>query len=240
MNPVLMLCHNALPMTKRAVGSVLAQDIFVDLLCIDNDSADGTYEHLTVNPMLRVHRARPQLGVSKGWNWGLGYFFDQGCTHVLVVNNDVQLRPDTYRELLADGGGFVTGISVDKLEQIEEHFKKSIVPHPDFSCFLIRRSVWETVGNFDDTMKHYASDLDYHLRMHYMGVPAYSIGLPFLHDRSSTLNYSSFPDRIEIQNQAHYDRLRFAQKWGVGVGTDEYYSLFVDSLKKEAEDVQAK
>jgi glycosyltransferase involved in cell wall biosynthesis len=231
-NPVLMLVRNSLELTKISVGSVLTQDIPTTLWVVNNDSDEATTAWLKMmSDTIRVWNCRPQLGVSRGWNMGLEYLFETaGFEHVLVVNNDVTLRQDCYRELLKDGGGFVTAVSVGDPEQLAwdgQHRKR---PHPDFSCYLIRREVWERVGRFDETMMHYASDADFHVRMDRAGIEAYTIGVPFFHYASGTLKTASEIERMQINAQADRDRETFRRKYnGVKVGTKEYYQLFNSS-----------
>ncbi len=237
MNPVLMLVRNCLELNIRAVESVLMQYIPVDLYVIDNESTDGTMEWLeNLRPVVRSWRFTPAQGVSRSWNFGLDYLFNTaGCEHVLVVNNDVELRPDTYRWLLKDGGPFVTGVSVDKKKDIEgewsiPHSAASRRPHPDFSCFLIRREVWERIGRFDESMMLYVQDLDYHLRLHGAGIPAYTIGIPFYHERSGTLRHAPEVERRAIEMRADQDRLAFEKKWNLKVGSDAFYAKFKETL----------
>lgn len=222
-NPVVLLCHNALELTKRAVGSILEQDIPVELHIVDNHSTDGTAEFLSHFPNFITFK--PALGVSAGWNYALTTIFRRS-PHALVVNNDVVLRPDTYRSLLEDGGDFVTAVSVDDPAAIVREWRHAPRPHPDFSCFLIRKEVWDKIGGFDESMKLYASDADYHLRMHQSGIHAYTIGIPFYHYASGTLKAASPGARAAILNQADRDRDTFEAKWGCKVGSPEYYALF--------------
>jgi GT2 family glycosyltransferase len=223
-NPVVMLCRNSLALTKQAVQSVLEQDIPVQLHVVDNNSQDGTTEWLE-SFCPNTTTFRPAQGVSSGWNYALTTIFRR-CNHALVVNNDVVLRPDTYRSLLEDGGDFVTAVSVDNMEGIRGEWRKAPRPHPDFSCFLIRKHVWDKVGGFDESMWLYASDGDYHLRMHKAGIEAYTIGIPFYHYASGTLKSASPGEKAMIEAQAEKDRRTFEQKWGVQVGTPPYYALF--------------
>lgn len=202
----------------------MEQDIPTILHVVDNDSVDGTTEFLE-SCIDHLHTFRPPLGVSSGWNFALVNAFRQ-ADHVLVVNNDAVLRPDTYRSLLEDGGDFVTAVSVDNHQGILGEWRKAPRPHPDFSCFLIRKNVWDTVGAFDETMKLYASDGDYHLRMHQAGIEAYTIGIPFYHYASGTLKSAPPGEKAAIQGQADRDRQTFERKWGVKVGSPEYYKIF--------------
>lgn len=211
-------------LTKAAVESVIEQDVPTQLHAVDNHSTDGTTEWLE-SFCPNTTTFRPALGVSAGWNYALEGIF-RNCEHALVINNDVVLRPDTYRSLLEDGGGFVTAVSVDNLEGIQGKWRKAPRPHPDFSCFLIRKAVWQKVGAFDESMWLYASDADYHLRMHQAGIEAYTIGIPFYHYASGTLKTAYPGEKAAIQLQADKDRNRFEQKWGCRVGTPEYYKLF--------------
>lgn len=245
-NPVLMLCHNALELTKAAVASVLEQDVPVTLFVVDNHSTDGTAEWLETQPVI-VNRFKPALGVSAGWNHGLNNIFRRrdpriqipgfNADHCLVVNNDVVLRPDTYRELLADGGPFVTGVGVDTIEAIGGEFWKSSRPHPDFSCWLIRREAWEKVGCFDERMHLYASDADYHVQLHLAGISAYTIGLPFYHYASGTLKSAHPAERARIEAQADKDRDAFEQKWGCRIGTPEYCRMFTSAHLDEIDKI---
>src|ERR1019366_2359061 len=111
MNPVLILAHNNLALTQRAVASVMGQDIPTDIFVIDNDSTDGTAQWLLAQG-IRHAPFRPQLGVSVGWNYGLQYLF-RLYEHVLVINNDVILPRWFYNVLLMPNVPFVTGVSTD-------------------------------------------------------------------------------------------------------------------------------
>jgi GT2 family glycosyltransferase len=75
-------------------------------------------------------------------------------------------------------------------------------------------------------MHLYASDADYHVRMHQAGIVAYTCGIPFYHYASGTLKSASAGERAAINRQADKDRDRFKSKWGCAVGSPEYYALF--------------
>lgn len=227
--PILMLCHNSLALTRVALRSILAQDVEVEILVVNQGSTDGTREYLgSLYPLVKTIHFYPQKGVSHGWNQGLRHIFQSGGQTCLVVNNDVRLRSDTYRLLLEDGGGFVTAVGVSDDSKVREGgVLGERRPHPDFSCFLIRREVWEKVGEFDEGfVGGYAEDWDFHVRLHKAGVEAYCIDLPFFHYAAGTLKSSEAEEQEKIQQQAGRNRSYFEKKWGFAGGSPEYYKFF--------------
>jgi len=228
MHPVLLLTHNNLDLTKRCVESIRSQDLKTTIEIIDNGSTDGTPEWLSEQG-INNSKLGSNYGVSVGWNQGLRYFFElpHHEDHVLVVNNDTILPPWFYRELLARHVEFVTGVSVGSMEQIAAPPALCpLVPSPDFSAFLMRREAWQRVGLFDERMKLYASDNDWHVRAHRAGVPLWNAGVPFYHQRSSTLNRAPHGQRRQIQLQADADREVFRQIYGVYPWEPGYADLF--------------
>lgn len=222
MNPVLLVTHNNLELTKRAIASLRDQYVACYSMIVDNGSTDGTQEWIAKGSR-RAEVFQDNAGVSLAWNVGLRKLFGNGYDHVLVLNNDVVIPPWYYSELLNYKVPFVTGVSVDKMEDIKQFRSPSgLVPHPDFSAFLIRRSAWEEIGLFDEGMKFYAQDCDYHIRACHEGVPLLAANLPFYHERSSTLKLASPEERADIEAQANADRAFFYKKWGFAVGSEEY------------------
>lgn len=239
---IVMPIYNCLALTRDAIASCLAQDIpgGVRVLCVIDRGTDGVAHWLRAQgPRVQVVEALG-CGVSKAWNLALGHVFDAlQLPTALVVNSDVRLRPDTYRRLRDDGGKFVTcvGTSSGAIFPGGDPSPDRIRPHPDFSCFLIRRECWGDVGNFDSNMRIYCSDGDYHLRMHQRGIQAYCLDLPFWHYASGTLKEADPEDRGRILAQAQADRAAFKEKWGMEMGSPEYYTAFGEG--REAPDAEA-
>ena len=220
MNPVLILTHNCLELTKKCVESVKAQDIEICIRIIDTGSTDGTVEWLqqtSASDHYKYHLCGENIGVSKGWNWGLNRLFHE-VSHVLVVNNDTILPPYFYRHLLHYPQPLVTGASEANISNLAEEppYDRLVNTALDFSAFLIRRECWERVGPFDENMKFYAQDVDYHRRICEAGIGAVNCWVPFYHERSSTLRLASPEERREIEIQADVDRAVFKEKWRVG------------------------
>jgi GT2 family glycosyltransferase len=255
---ILMVCRNGLQLTKRALPTLLNQSGIpgagLNVLLVNNGSTDGTAAWIKTTYPLDACSSlsmKDPLSVAQVWNMGLTNLFSwSGVSEVLVVNNDVELLPETYRCLrdnLQTGLGILSavGTSEEDWEGAKETWSQhpycaplsvscaplSVSPHPDFSCFMIAKWAWQKVGKFDEGFEiAYGEDCDYHVRCSNAGVECGSIGLPFLHHGSGTLKTSRASDRRKIEKQADKNRQYFKQKWGVGIGTPEYYKMIEASL----------
>jgi GT2 family glycosyltransferase len=99
-------------------------------------------------------------------------------------------------------------------------------PHPDFSCFLIWKDVYEKVGSFDELPCGFYEDNMYHVRMHRRGVQALCIDVPFFHYSSATLKMADNNDKKAITEAAAQNRELFHKRYGCYPGTKEYEALF--------------
>lgn len=236
-NPIVCFVRAGLEMTVSAVESMLRQDIPVHVGIVCNgapkDVVDGLYWQFggPSHPNVSIVENEAELSVAAAWNREIRGHVSSGG-HVLVCNNDIELRPEYYRLLLADGGDFVTGIGDadrDRVFSGEVH-PESRRPHPDFSCYLIRRAAWEKVGPFDEGFEvAYCEDCDYHIRMHQAGIEAVSIGVPFYHRVSGTMKSLSAGERERVHAAADRNRDRFRKKWGCLPGDADYYAYFAEA-----------
>lgn len=230
---VVMPVFNGRAMVEKAVKSIREQDIPTRLFIINNASTDGAAQFLSTLPsdVATVVHYVPQKGVSYAWNRALEYVFNvQKQPFALVVNSDVVLRPDAYRRLIEDGGEFVTCVGNGDAKCVEPPFdppdpgrKRS---HPDFSNYLIRRSVWDRIGKFDERFFNYCGDGNFHIRMHQAGIKAYCIDLPFYHVASGTTKVADEMVRKKLALIADRDRQTFADLHGFKMGSEEYYAVF--------------
>lgn len=222
-HPVLTLTHNGLNLTKLALESVYQQGVEAKAFVIDNGSTDGTVEWADERKVL-LCRYLDNHGVSAGWNLGLNILLSE-YEHCLVIGNDTILPHWLYRDLLSYELPFVTGLAVNNMELIKTPAPmEPLQPAPDFSCFLIRREAWSKIGQFDEGMKFYASDVDYHIRGARLGIPMMKANVPYYHEGSSTLRYAPQQERAEIEHQADLDRAFFEGKWGFKVGSPAHHA----------------
>jgi GT2 family glycosyltransferase len=228
-NPIIVPVRNNLSLTKKAIRTFKAQDIGdVSILVINNASTDGTTEYLGTERDIYQMYYDPPLSVAASWNRALNFFFIAGAEYALVVNNDVELQPQTYRYLVGDGGGFVTCIGNQQWpEVINPPDPEKKRAHPDFSCYLIRKEVYEKVGPFDEQfLIAFGEDWDYHVRLHRSGIAAMAIDFPFLHHGSMTIKNADLSEIRKIQMQAEKNRMYFKKKWGMAGASEEYYRYF--------------
>lgn len=231
--PAVLIARNNLHLTRKAIETLQAQDIpgGVEILVADNASTDGTAQYLnSLDGVVTMH-VHPQRSVAEVWNTLIGIYLDAyEEPYVLVINNDVELRPDTYRLLVESKHLFATAVGVNSRHQMEGPVKLEDRPHPDFSCFLIRRECWQKVGKFDERYRvAFAEDCDYHVRMHRNGVMAMCIGVPFYHVGSATVKQSNDLERAAIMEQAEANRELFFQTYGSRIGSPAYESLFTEA-----------
>lgn len=236
-----VLAYNNVHLTKAAVASLQAQDIEggVQVLVVENASKDGTGAWLDSRPDLTTLRLTTQDSVAGCWNRALRWLFiEHQAPYVLVTNNDIKLRPDSYRWLVADGGLFVTCVGKRDPECVEPPFiapdPANKRPHPDYSCYLMRRECFERVGEFDEGFKRaMCEDWDHHWRLQSAGIRAECLELPFYHYGSATVKCCDSRERLDIQRQADLNREFFKHKWGVAGGSPEYYEHFASGPPPE-------
>ena len=226
-NPALVLMHDNLDLTKKCVESLRKQDIPTSIFCVDNGSSDDSvsWSQQEQIPCLTL---LTNTGFSYGINVGLQWIFElTGADYCLIPNNDCVLPIYAYRELLAYNLPWVSGRETTTLSDLELPFEQGpLGGGPQFSMFLVRKELLKKMGGLDDSMHSWASDIDFHLRAHRLGIELISAPVPYFHDRSSTIRNADPKERRSLEMQADCDRLMFAQKHGFAVGSPEHHAAF--------------
>lgn len=231
---ICIVARNNLALTQKTVRSAANQTVPCDILVVDNASTDSTAAWLQTKPVARISY-QEQKSLAACWNAALRAAWGAGYGSVLMLNNDVEVRPDAADLLTAHGGDFVTCVSVDTANRMGtagdrtiEDLRKTERPHPDFSCWLMRKAVTDRNIWFDEEMHPaYCEDSDFHVKMHRAGIRAVCLDIPFLHHGASTLKAADKADTLAIQRGADKNRQRFKAKYGCLPGTPEYEAMFV-------------
>lgn len=218
--------YNCFDKLTKCVEHCKAQTLPVNIWVLNNGSNTNKLRRFSAHGITMTHHYPAFLSLAEAWNTALYYLFAKGRTHAFVINNDVYLQPESCELLLKhavdNDRHFVTGVSVDDPDpKISEEMVEA--PHPDFSCFLIDRHCFRTVGPFDEHfIPCYKEDQDYHWRMQKAGIEAVKINVPFYHDRSSTTKDN--PDAAErVAKWTDFRNQYYESKWGK-LWPDEIYS----------------
>jgi GT2 family glycosyltransferase len=193
---VIIPTYNGWQLTESCLEHLGAQTASHNVVVCDNGSSDGT--------PYRVRDAFPQAHVLElGANLGFGKACNQGVSVsageiVVLLNNDVECRPDFLERVLArleedERIGSVAvllltpgedridsiGLAVDAtlagyprfqgLPVKETSAKRSILAGPAGAAAAYRRRAWTEVGGMDEGVFAYGEDVDLALRLRAAG-----------------------------------------------------------------------
>lgn len=183
-------------------------------------------------PMLNY---RTSDSLSASWNKGCLKSFERN-DFTLVVNDDIVFTPWTIDELIkAFSFGpkdliLATGYNIRDLTNHMGAYSWSkpstppqYVPHPDFSCFMLDKRIFDEIGMFDENfIPAYFEDNDYHHRIKLAGYEAYNISsAPFYHYGSKTQQHN--PVMPAVPSAAfEANRFYFINKWGGEPGRESF------------------
>lgn len=72
------------------------------VIVVDNGSSDGTSEAVAAGwPRVTLLRVEQNRGISVGLNLGIAHALEAGDDYLLLLNNDIEVRADMLRELVA-------------------------------------------------------------------------------------------------------------------------------------------
>lgn len=245
-------------LTRIAIASVLAQTVPTRLLLVNQgvdddfrDELERIAEEYPDRVLLWSHQP-PLPSLAATWNRALEAAWAGGAEEALVVNNDVELHPETLKilqvVLQANQALFVSavGVTADQfgrtvpLEHLWENVSPvalnniGIVPPdrrggPDFSCFLIAFACYVRFPFDEAFTPAFCEDLDYHRRLLLAGEGKriFSVNLPYLHHSSQTLKSVDPKERTRIERAiAAGSRTYYERKWGGPVNHETYLEPF--------------
>jgi N-acetylglucosaminyl-diphospho-decaprenol L-rhamnosyltransferase len=198
---VVVPVHNNLALTQRCLEYLTLQTVPHQETVVDDGSSDGTECVLAERwPGVRVIRNRQAAGFVKAANAGIRV--GAGDT-IVLLNNDVECRPDFLEHLVApiradprvgsvaalilqageqliDSVGITCDVTLAQFKRLHGHPVQlaartmPLLIGPEGTAAAYRRSAWEDVGGFDDALVAYGEDFDLALRLRAAGWAAAS------------------------------------------------------------------
>ncbi len=179
-----MLSWNGREDTLACLASLEGEELTP--LVVDNGSTDGSVEAVRERGVEVVENGR-NLGFAGGMNVGIRRALERGASHVLTLNNDVEVEPGFLEPLLDAGdvacpqilfgdGRTVWYAGARWDPQAGYHGRNTGYGGPpvagkpyetDRACggaLLASHAAWERVGLFDESLFAYAEDTDWSLR----------------------------------------------------------------------------
>jgi len=193
---VVIVAYNRFDLTESCLRHLQAQTLAHQLIVIDNGSTDGTSTHLRERwPQAKVERFEDNRGFAEACNRGVAAGSGE---FIVLLNNDVDCRPDFLERLVAplerDASiGSVaalllqpSGESIDSIGLCADRTLAGFPrlqglpaasagdPHPILSCpagaaAAYRRTAWQAAGSLDETIFAYMEDFDFGLRLRTAG-----------------------------------------------------------------------
>lgn len=219
--PVYMNNYTLFHYTGNCIGSIREHTNIekYEIVIVDNGSPikppslHSYYAH-------RVIQNDQNLGVTKAWNQGIRASVGE---YICLMNNDVQVFDgwlETMKNSLDNGldlvmahpmysltEPFARAVESSSAQRGMKHFD-DIPGGKDFSCVMMKRSLLDEMGLFDEYFFTYCSDIDFLKRLDIAGkkyriVPAYTSHI----SDATGFSIESTPD---IMNE---DSRRFKEKW---------------------------
>ena len=182
---VVIVAFHAGVHARRCVEAVAMDHPTATIYLVDNESRpDQLQAILDDHPDVIGMPAERNPGFGAGANRGIEQALQSGATHVLLLNDDVYVRPGCIAALIGaageegaaspwlagDGDAAYRGGVID--------WERGFAGHQDGAtdyliggCLLLSRRAWERTGPFDETFFLYCEDVDWCLRARTAGVP---------------------------------------------------------------------
>ncbi|MHC0442741.1 glycosyltransferase family 2 protein [Flavobacterium sp. 3-210] len=194
---VVIVTYNPLKWIERCLDSLLLSSIPVEVLIIDNNSADGFQEILKSKySQINLIQSAVNLGFGAANNIGMKKAYNNNADFVFLLNQDAWVKPDTIEKLILAQQiepeyGIVSPMHLNgKGDQLDFNFANYIIP---FKCkglysdiylnkiksniypvefvnaagWLLSRKCIETVGGFNPSFFHYSEDDNYVERVYF-------------------------------------------------------------------------
>ena len=225
--------YNGKKFLKNCFESLKNQDNILEVVIIDNGSDDGSVEYIKENyPEHILVENEENLGFSRAVNQGIKISSAEYC---LLLNNDVELGSDcTYnllkcieedKNIFAVASKMVNFQNRDKLDDTGDEYtvlgwtkkvgegKSSKLYSHNREIFsacagaaIYRRSIFDTIGYFDENFFAYMEDVDIGYRAKIYGFKCVYCSEAVVYHRVSATSgsrYNAFKIRLSARNNIY-------------------------------------
>jgi GT2 family glycosyltransferase len=228
---VVIVTYNPRKWIEKCLDSLLLGSIPVDILIIDNNSADDFQEIINSNyPQVELIQCTHNLGFGAANNIGIKKAYDNNADFVFLLNQDAWVQSDTIEKLIVAQQkepefGIVSPMHLNgKGDQLDYNFANYIIPsrckglYSDIYLNTVKTSIYlvnfvnaagwllprkciETVGGFNPSFFHYGEDDNYVQRVHFHQLKVGVLTTSIL-----------FHDREERNNSKYFKDLQLIYK----------------------------
>lgn len=197
---VVIVTYNGSQWLERCLNSILASNMAVQIVIVDNCSNDETIQIIEKFDDIYLIKSDKNLGFGQGNNIGIKYALQKGADYIFLVNQDVYIRNDTVDRLvqLMEKNplyGIISPLQTSRKEDIlDPSIAHNITPPQgsielisdallldevkeiyevnfiNAASWFIRADVFAKVGFFDPVFFHYGEDDNYAQRVRYHGL----------------------------------------------------------------------
>ena len=217
---VVTVAYNSEKVIDEFLASLLHQSYSnFKLFVVDNASSDGTLAAIEAHtdPRVVTIKSPINVGVAEGNNIGIRAALKEGCSYILLINNDTAFGPDLLAKLF-DGLKkyqchmivpkilysnpsnkiWCAGGTFSRLRGLSRHFgfnqkddgtfdQPRIVPYSPTCCMLIRKAVFARIGLMDANYFVYFDDTDFCLRAYRAGMKLFYVPSATIYHKVSSL-----------------------------------------------------
>jgi GT2 family glycosyltransferase len=190
-----------------------------------DQAIDLIYSAKTINCELKIYiqpQHKYQLPLSQAWNNGIKQAVTDGCSYIIISNDDVLLAPwtiDAWVDKMSKvPENIVLTAPLDTTETFSDPFEICFTDESTeykynekelFSCFMIKEDFWKQCGWFDENFDPcWWEDNDMHYRIKLLGFDIEKFEVPYIHLGSQTTKKLTIPLN-SIKSSEYYLR-----KWG--------------------------
>lgn len=241
---VVIPVYNQLDYTRKCLESLNKHGKGIrEIIVVDNGSFPDTAEYLSGVDYVRIISNKENRGCAAAWNQGLDA---ADSNWVLFLNNDVLLTPGWLEGMLqfaqekridVVSPAIREGACNYDLEAYSKEFVKRMknlarIGVADGICFLVRRTVFEKVGRFDENFRiGQFEDVDFFKRAAMAGFRLGITGRSFIHHFGSvTQNHIRTVQKTT--SYAAANRAYYRRKWKL-----TWYKRFIIRHYSKARDL---